>query len=109
MAQYDSAQEYFDEISHQITQEQAKSLEGVFTFNIEGAGVWNMEFTGEGGVRDLGSNAEVEPDCTILAKEKDWLDIVSGNTKPMSAFITGKLTVEGSTGKAMKLQQILGS
>lgn len=108
MAEYGSAQEYFDSISREITADQARSLEGVFSFDIQGAGLWNVEFTESGDVVDHGSREDLDPDCTIIAREKDWLDIVSGRTKPMSAFVTGKLKVKGSTGKAMKLQQILG-
>lgn len=108
MSKYSSAREYFDLISQEITTEQAMALNGVYSFNIEDVGLWNIEFTEEGEVRELDSSENVEPDCTIAARENDWLAIVSGQTKPMSAFITGKLKVQGSTGKAMKLQQIIG-
>lgn len=107
MPKYGSAQEYFDHISREITTEQAQSLEGTFEFDIEDAGRWVVEFTEDGRINELDSGGP-EPDCTLMAKEKDWLAIVSGETKPMSAFITGKLKVKGSTGKAMKLQQVIG-
>lgn len=108
MSEYSSAQEYFDHISREVTPDQAKSLRGLFSFDIQGAGLWTIEFTEAGEAIDHGSSQDLQPDCKIIAREKDWLDIVSGRTKPMSAFVTGKLKVEGSTGKAMKLQQILG-
>lgn len=108
MPEYSSAQEYFNLISREITAEQAKDLNGVFSFNVEGSGLWIIEFTPEGDVRELDPDDDVEPDCIIAAKESDWLSIVSGQMKPMSAFITGKLKVKGSTGKAMKLQQVIG-
>lgn len=108
MPEYNSAQEYFEHISQEISPDQAKELEGIFSFDIQGAGLWIIEFTDSGGVVDHGSRQDLTPDCTIISREKDWLEIVSGRTKPMSAFITGKLKVEGSTGKAMKLQKVLG-
>jgi len=105
---YGSASEYFDSISGEITEEQAKSLQGTFEFDIQDAGKWLIEFTPQGEVNLLDQHEAPEPDCTISAREKDWLDIVSGRTKPMSAFVTGKLKVKGSTSKAMKLQQVIG-
>lgn len=108
MPRYDSAQEYFDSISREITKEQAEKLAGTFMFDIEDAGQWMVQFTEDGKINRLDPNADVEPECTMIAREKDWLKIVSGETKPMSAFMTGKLKVKGSTGKAMKLQQIIG-
>lgn len=108
MAKYDSAKEYFDSISREITGEQAEKLAGTFMFDIEDAGKWMVQFTEDGKINQLDPNADVEPECTMIAREKDWLNIVSGETKPMSAFMTGKLKVKGSTGKAMKLQQIIG-
>ena len=108
LSKYDSAQEYFDSISREISSEQAEKLAGTFQFDIEDAGQWMVQFTEDGRINQLEPGGEVEPDCTMMAKEKDWLKIVSGETKPMSAFMTGKLKVKGSTGKAMKLQQIIG-
>lgn len=109
MTDYNSASEYFEHISGKITAEQAKSLQGLFSFDIQGAGNWLIRFTEEGGVEPLDPQEDLEPDCIISSKESDWLDIVSGKTKPMSAFVTGKLKVKGSTAKAMKLQQVIGS
>ncbi|WP_053058102.1 SCP2 sterol-binding domain-containing protein [Rubrobacter aplysinae] len=109
MPEYGSAKEYFDHISQEVTPDQAKSLNGLFKFNIKDAGDWIFEFTESGDVGELSPADDVHPDCTITSSEKDWLDIVSGRTKPMSAFVTGKLKVQGATNKAMKLQQILGA
>ena len=109
MSEYGSAEEYFDHISQEVTPEQAKSLNGLFEFNIKDAGDWILEFTEAGEVIEHSPADDVRPDCTITSTEKDWLDIVSGRTKPMSAVMTGKLKVQGATNKAMKLQQILKS
>lgn len=98
LSEYESAQDYFDRISQQVTAEQAQSLSGVCSFEIEGAGTWNIAFTDSGEVINHGLREDLHPDCTIASREKDWLDVVSGRTKPMSSFVTGK---------AMKLQQRL--
>lgn len=60
-----------------------------------------------------GDNIEVSNDnkdaaCTISITMDDFNDLLSGNLDPMSAFMSGKIKVEGDMSQAMKLQQFLG-
>ncbi|WP_273847264.1 SCP2 sterol-binding domain-containing protein [Rubrobacter calidifluminis] len=107
MARYSSAREYFERMRDEITEEQVRQLAGVYEFDIRDAGRFRVRFNEDGTLEVLDENDETKPECTLMANEKDWLSIVSGETKPMSAFMRGKLKVKGSTGKAMKLQKVL--
>lgn len=107
MPQYESAEQYFDQMRDNITSEQAREIEPTYLFDIDGSGRYLMRFNEDGTLEELDEDAGVAPECTLMAKEHDWLKIVSGDTKPMTAFMTGKLKVKGSTGKALKLQQVL--
>ena len=49
-----------------------------------------------------------EADCTLIASAQTFQDILSGETNPTSAFMSGSLKVEGSMGIAMQLGNILG-
>ena len=49
-----------------------------------------------------------EADCTLIANAETFQSILSGETNPTSAFMTGSLKVEGSMGIAMQLGNILG-
>lgn len=53
------------------------------------------------------SNEDAEADCTIELTMEDMLAIIGGDMDPMTAFMMGKLKVEGNMGVAMKLQTVL--
>ena len=49
-----------------------------------------------------------EADCTIKIDREDLEAILSGELNPMSAFMSGKIKVQGDMSVAMKLQSLLG-
>ena len=69
-------------------------------------GVAKFVITGEGavivdneGVREGDDEAEV----TLTASVEVFQDLIEGNLNPTTAFMTGKLKVDGALGMAMKL------
>jgi putative sterol carrier protein len=53
------------------------------------------------------SNEDKSADCTIKMDFADFADLIGGKLDGMTAFMTGKLKIEGDMGVAMKLQTIL--
>ena len=53
------------------------------------------------------SNDDNPADCTIKMSLSDLVDLVGGKLDGMTAFMTGKLKVEGDMGNAMQLQGVL--
>ena len=53
------------------------------------------------------TNDDTAADCTIKMDFSDFADLIEGKLDGMSAFMTGKLKIEGDMGVAMKLQSIL--
>ena len=53
------------------------------------------------------SNDDNAADCTIKMSLSDLVDLVGGKLDGMTAFMTGKLKIDGDMGVAMKLQSIL--
>ena len=53
------------------------------------------------------NNDDKGADCTVKMSLSDLVDLVGGKLDGMSAFMTGKLKIEGDMGVAMKLQTIL--
>ena len=51
--------------------------------------------------------AQVKPDCTIHASENDLLAVLNGSLKPMIAFLTGRVTVDGNAGVLMNFMKLL--
>ena len=55
------------------------------------------------GVRAGDEDAE----CTMTADAETFQGMLTGDVNPTSAFMTGKLTVDGDMGQAMKLGTVL--
>lgn len=53
------------------------------------------------------STTDAPADCTIKLSLSDFEDLIAGELDPMSAFMTGKIKVEGDMTVAMALQQFL--
>lgn len=87
-----------DIISAAVTALSAKitSFDGVAKFVITGEGAVMID---EGGVRAGDDPADV----TMTADTEVFRAILDGSMNPTMAFMTGKLTIDGSMGLAMKL------
>lgn len=59
------------------------------------------------GVNSLVSDADTAADTTIKVSWDDWQALATGALDGMTAFMTGKLKVEGDMGNAMQLQSVL--
>jgi putative sterol carrier protein len=53
------------------------------------------------------SNDDKAADCTLKMDFSDFSDLIERKLDGMTAFMTGKLKIEGDMGVAMKLQSIL--
>ena len=53
------------------------------------------------------SNEQKDASCNINIEFDDFVSMLEGNLNPMSAFMEGKMKVEGDMSVAMKLQSIL--
>ncbi len=74
-------------------------------------GVAKFVIEGEGSVIIDGNGARAgdnEADVTMTASTETFRAIMDGDLNPTMAFMTGKLSVDGSMGQAMKLGSVLG-
>lgn len=53
------------------------------------------------------TNDDTEAECTISVTLEDFEAMLSGELEPTTAFMSGKLAVDGDMGLAMKLQTLL--
>ncbi|WP_296418467.1 SCP2 sterol-binding domain-containing protein [Pseudooctadecabacter sp.] len=93
-----------DTINEAVTALNAKmdgGFDGTAKFDIEGEGAIIID---ENGARA----GDEEADVTLSASAETFKAILDGEENPTAAFMTGKLTVDGDMGLAMKLAGVLG-
>ena len=74
-------------------------------------GIAKFVIPGEGSIIIDGSGVRAgddDADVTLTAEADVFQQILSGDLNPTSAFMTGKLSVDGNMGLAMQLGSVLG-
>lgn len=84
-----------------LTEKLSSGFDGVAKFVISGEGAIMMDAAG---VRAGDEDADV----TLTADADTFRAILEGDMNPTMAFMTGKLSVDGNMGLAMKLGSVLG-
>ncbi len=82
------------------TKVSAADFDGTAKFDIAGEGAIMMDQSGA-------RVADEDADVTLSADADTFQSIFDGDMNPTSAFMTGKLTVDGDMGLAMKLASVL--
>ncbi len=77
-----------------------EGFDGTAKFDIEGEGTIVMDANG---ARESDDDADV----TLSADAETFKAIIDGEQNPTAAFMTGKLSVDGDMGLAMKLAGVL--
>jgi len=80
---------------------QGESFDGTAKFDIADEGCVMIDGSGA-------RAADEEADVTLSADAETFEQILSGELNSTTAFMTGKLSVDGDMGKAMALAGILG-
>jgi putative sterol carrier protein len=78
----------------------ATDFDGTAKFDIAGEGAIVMDASGA-------RVSDESADVTLSADAETFKAIFDGELNPTSAFMTGKLTVDGDMGMAMKLAAVL--
>lgn len=71
------------------------------------AGKWYVDLKNGSGACGTGA-APSEPDVTFVMKDNNFQKMFAGKLKPTTAFMTGKMKIQGDMGKAMKLEKLMG-
>ncbi len=103
----ETAREFFDGLAARTAggSERTRGLTASYRFDVEGTGSWLVKV--DDGTVTVGEG-DGAADCVIAAPEDLFLRIVRGEQNPMGAFLMGKIRVEGDTGLAMRLRDLLG-
>jgi putative sterol carrier protein len=95
--------EFFDTLESRVDTAQTAGMNTSYLFEIEGAGTWKVDVAdGKVSVTEGAADADV----TIRTSEETFTAIASGEQNPTTAYMSGKLKVEGDMGAAIKLQKL---
>jgi putative sterol carrier protein len=99
---------FFTELPGKIDSSKIAGMNATYQFIITGdnGGEWYVKLAD--GKADVGTGKADAPNITITVSDENWLSIVSGKLSGQTAFLTGKLKIQGDMSLAMKLQNILG-
>ncbi|HLB04192.1 MAG TPA: SCP2 sterol-binding domain-containing protein [Gaiellaceae bacterium] len=98
-----SVQEFFDGLPARVGADRIAGMNNTYVFEIEGAGAWTVAIAD--GALTVAEGAG-DGDVTISASEESFEKIVAGEQNATTAYMTGKLTIKGDMGAAMKLQKL---
>ncbi|MCC6223230.1 MAG: SCP2 sterol-binding domain-containing protein [Thermoleophilia bacterium] len=100
----DSAREFFEGLERRLDPARLVGQTVTYRFEVEGAGSWHVAIAnGRATVTEAGGAA----DCVIRMKERTLLGLLSGETKATTAFMLGRIKVEGDLSLALRLEQLL--
>jgi putative sterol carrier protein len=98
-----SAREFFESLETRIDPAKTAGMNNSYLLDIEGAGMWKVDVA-DGNVSV--SEGESDADVTLRASEETLQALISREQNPTTAYMTGKLKVEGDMGAALKLQKL---
>lgn len=98
-----TAQEFFAALPERAVPEKTAGMHNTYVFDVEGVGQWTVAV--EDGAVSVSEGAG-DADCTIRASEETLLKIAKGEANATTAYMTGKLKIEGDMGAALKLQKL---
>jgi putative sterol carrier protein len=97
------AREFFETLEARADASKTKGVNKSYVFDIDGAGVWKVDVTDAGAnVTEGGSDGDV----TIRASEDTFRQIVNKDLSPTTAYMTGKIKIDGEMSAALKLQKL---
>ena len=83
--------------------------DAVLQFNVGGDGGGNWTASIVGGQLTVSEGVAAEPTMSLTCADSDLLSMVNGDLSPVSAFMQGKVKIDGNMTLALKLQGLLAA
>lgn len=97
--------EFFESLEGRATPDRTAGIDKTYRFEIAGAGSWMVQVRDEGAkVTEDGSG---DVDATISTSSETFEKLLKREQSPTTAFMLGKVKVDGDMGAVMKLQKLL--
>lgn len=101
-----TVREIFDKMPETFLKEKAAGWNAIIQFDItgEGGGQWYAAITN--GELAVVEGPHQNPQLTLSACARDYIDISTGKLNGQLAFMTGRLKAKGDLALAMKMQSV---
>lgn len=99
-------EELFEKLPGAFLPDKAGDLDTVIQFELTGEEAGNWAVIIKDGEAKVEKGKHDSPAMTLSADSKDYKDIVTGRVKPMSAFMQGKVKLQGNLNMAMKFAEM---
>jgi putative sterol carrier protein len=99
-----SAREFFAALEGRVDPERIAGVDNSYVFDVEGEGRWLVEL--RDGKLTVTEDWADGGDVVISTSSRVFDRLAAGEQNPMTAYMTGKLKVDGDLGAAMKLQKL---
>ena len=95
-------------VEEKLDPEKLQGMTASYQFMLSGdeGGNFYLELESGRGAPEEGTLED--PDLTVSVDIADFLGLLKGELNPMTAFMSGKIKVEGDMTLAMKLQKVIG-
>jgi len=99
-----AARSFFAGLEAKVEPDRIAGIDHSYLFDIEGEGRWLVDI--RGGRLTVTESPEQGADVTIKTSSATFDRLASGQQNPMTAYMTGKLKLDGDLGAAMKLKSL---
>ena len=101
-----TVKEFFETLSERANGgAHASGMHASYVFDIAGSGIWTVKV--DDGKVEV-TEGDAGGDCTVSTSEETFQKIIDGRQNPVTAYMTGKLKVDGDISAALTLKEILG-
>jgi len=101
-----SIQEFFDGLKTKLTAEKCAGINAAFQFAATGDGGGEYYVKIANGAAEVAVGKTDNPTIVLTASTADWLALMNGEMNGQTAFLTGKLKIQGDVTLAMKLESL---
>ncbi len=100
------ASDFFAGVADKVESEKIKGMNVIYQFNVTGdeGGEWNVKVADD--TVQVAEGVADSPNITLTMDAENFEALIEGKLNGQTAFLTGKLKIQGDMTLAMKLQSI---
>lgn len=98
--------EIFGKLASTFDKEEAGDWAAVVQYNIEGDGGGNWTVRVADGACTVAAGTVDDATATVETDAETWVGIAEGTVEPTTAFMTGKIRIQGNMADVMKSQKV---